>query len=539
MGVGGNRMNAARKHAVNLAMIQTVYSRHTGCTGCRANRVTEAAVCFATDRDFVRRMMHSCRRLLLLLPCCAALAGGAEPAGVEEAEIIRRWDPVYQRLCATCHGADRQGGLGGSLVDGKWRRGGTPEQLRHSIAAGWEKTGMPEFGSSLAPAEIDGLVEYIRVAHATHQRSQAAKAERAPDGARESGGVRFVVETVAAPLETPWSVAWLPDGRMLVTERPGRLRVLARDGRLGEPVVGIPEVFAEGQGGLLDVAVHPDYVRNGWIYLSYSEPRVIAGERRAFTAIVRGKVRDGRWREQETIFRAPDRFYNDSAKHWGCRLVFDGAGHLFFGIGERGDMARAQDPADPAGKIHRIHDDGRVPADNPFHGRAGHYPTIWALGVRNPQGLLLDRERGLLWETEHGPRGGDELNLIKAGANYGWAVVSRGRNYNFAPVRWARSAPGIEEPRVEWTPSIGASGLEVYRGDAFPAWRGQLLAGGLALEELHRVVIAPDGSARPELLLKGLGRVRDVRVGPDGFIYVVLNQRREQLGRIVRLRPVP
>lgn len=481
--------------------------------------------------------MHPTFRLFPLALLATTCLLAADPTA--EAELIRRWDPLYQKLCATCHGADLQGGLGGSLVDGKWRRGGSPEQLRHSIAVGWDKTGMPEFGSTLSAAEIDGLVDYIRAAHSTHQRTRSTNAESAPDGVFESGGIKFLVETVAAPLETPWSIAWLPDGRMLVTERPGRLRVLARDGRLSEPVQGIPEVFAKTQGGLLDVVAHPDYARNGWVYLSFSEPKDIGGERRAFTTIVRGKIREGRWHEQETIFRVPDRFYTDTGYHWGCKLVFDGTGHLFFGIGDRGKLERAQDPADPAGKIHRIHDDGRVPADNPFRGRAGHYPTIWALGVRNPQGLAIDSEGSRLWETEHGPRGGDELNLIKPGANYGWAAVSRGGNYNFAPVKWARSAPGIEEPLVEWTPSIGASGLAVYRGDAFPAWRGQLLAGGLALEEIQRVIIAPDGSARPELLLKGLGRVRDVRVGPDGFIYVALNHQREHLGRIVRLRPAP
>jgi aldose sugar dehydrogenase len=468
-----------------------------------------------------------------------ALSGGgpAVPWLAADEAVLRRWTPLYQAQCASCHGADLQGGQGGSLVDGKWRRGGTPEELRRSIAVGWEKTGMPEYGSTLSSAEIDGLVAFIQASHAAHQTGQAAKAERAPDGRFESGGVRFVVETVAAPLQTPWSIAWLPDGRLLVTERAGRLRIVSRDGRLGEPIAGVPAVHAEGQGGLLDVAAHPDYAKNGWIYLTLSDPKRLEGERRAMTAVVRGRVRDGRWLDEQTIFRAPDRFYSDRGLHWGSRLVFDGQGRLFFGIGDRGAQPRAQDPADPAGKIHRIMDDGRIPPDNPFVGRPDHFPSIWAIGVRNPQGLVLDPASGTLWETEHGPRGGDELNRIRPGANYGWARVSRGRNYNFAPVSWARSLPGMEEPVVEWTPSIGASGLAVYDGAAFPAWRGQILAGGLATEELVRVVVAPDGTAKPELLFRGLGRVRDVRVGPDGLIYVALNHRREALGRVVRLRP--
>jgi glucose/arabinose dehydrogenase len=475
---------------------------------------------------------------LLLVVLSVPPGAGASSADPGREALIRQWDPLYQRLCADCHGADRQGGLGGSLVDGKWRRGGSTEQIRHSIAVGWDKSGMPGFGSELTATEVDGLVAYVEASFADFQSRQAAKAERAPDGEFTAGGARFVVETVAAPLETPWGIAWLPDGRMLVTERPGRLRVLARDGTLSPPVAGVPAVHAENQGGLLDVAVHPDYARNGWIYLAFSEPRRIEGETRAFTAVVRGRVRDGRWRDEQVVFRVPDRFYTDSEKHWGCRLVFDGAGHLFLGIGDRGAMDRAQDPADPAGKIHRLRDDGTVPADNPFAGRPEVFPSVWALGVRNPQGLVLDPATGTLWETEHGPRGGDELNRLAPGANYGWPRVSLGRNYNFAPVKWKKSLPGLENPVHEWSPSIAASGLAVYAGDAFPAWRGALLAGGLAREELRRLVVAADGTVTDELLLKGLGRVRDVRVGPDGLVYLALNHRREHLGRIVRLRPV-
>jgi aldose sugar dehydrogenase len=477
---------------------------------------------------------------LALLGLVLSLPSGAfaSSAGPRPDELIRRWDPLYQRLCADCHGADLRGGLGGSLVDGKWRRGGSTAELRHSIAVGWEKSGMPGYGSELTPEEVDGLVAYVEASFAQAQARQEPRTERAPDGEFAAGGVRFVVETVAAPLDTPWGIAWLPDGRMLVTERPGRLRVLARDGTLSPPVAGVPAVFAEGQGGLLDVAVHPDYVRNGWIYLAFAEPRRIGGETRAFTTVVRGRVRDGRWRDEETVFRAPDRFFTDSGKHFGCRLVFDAAGHLYFGIGDRGAMDRAQDPADPAGKIHRIRDDGTVPADNPFSGRRDVHPTVWALGVRNPHGLLLDPATGTLWETEHGPRGGDELNRVARGANYGWPRVSLGRNYNFMPVKWEKSLPGIANPLHAWSPAFAPSGLALYAGDAFPAWRGSLLAGGLVRGELRRLTVAADGTVSDELVLEEIDRVRDVRVGPDGFVYLALNHRREHLGRIVRLRPV-
>lgn len=218
--------------------------------------------------------------------------------------------------------------------------------------------------------------------------------------------------------------------------------------------------------------------------------------------------------------------------------MFDGAGFLFFGIGERGEDDSAQDLAHPAGKIHRLHDDGRVPSDNPYAGRRDVFPSVWAHGVRNPQGLVMDTVGGRLWETEHGPRGGDEFNLIRPGRNYGWPAVSRGRNYNFTPVKWQAAAPDVEEPLLDWTPSIGASGLAFYQAAAFPRWRGSFLVGRLVGKTLDRIVVSADGTARRETILQGLGRVRDVRVGPDGFVYLALNHRsRENAGRIVRLRP--
>lgn len=463
----------------------------------------------------------------------------AGPAAAMSDDTFRRVHAKYRELCANCHGADWMGGQGGSLVDGKWRKGGRPDQLFQSIKFGYAQSEMPGFGTLFSDAEIEELVTYLYEAGRRHAATQGAKAEVAPDRELTAAGETFRVETVVAGLETPWSIAWLPDGRMLVTERPGRLRIVAVDGKLSAPVEGLPAVFARNQGGLMDVAVHPDHAANGWVYLSYSQPRVVAGETRAFTAIARGRIRDNRWVDQQMIFEAPDRFLTESEKHWGCKLVFDGAGNLFFGIGERGEGPNAQDLGHPAGKIHRLRDDGAVPPDNPFAGRADVWPSVWAYGVRNPQGLALEPKGSRLWETEHGPRGGDELNLIEAGRNYGWPVVSRGRNYDFAPVRWAASRPDVAEPVLDWTPSIGASGLAWYAGKAFPNWNGALLAGGLVFEQLDLVRFDATGNPERTNLLKGLGRVRDVRVGPDGCIYVALNHRiREESGRIVRLRPV-
>ncbi len=466
----------------------------------------------------------------------ALFAAETAPLRLTE-EAYRRNHRQYQALCANCHGADGKGGLGGSLVDGNWRRGGTPEEIFTSIKVGYPETGMPGYGGTLADGEVRELVAFLGEL-ARRPATEPARKTAAANRELSAAGEKFVVETVVGGLDRPWGLAWLPDGRMLVTERSGALRLVEAGGRVSAPVAGTPAVFAQGQGGLLDVALHPDYATNGWIYLSFARPSPAGGKEAGFSAIVRGKIRDGRWVESQLIFEVPAALHSGSGLHFGCRLVFDGKGFLFFGIGDRGRDANAQNLAHPAGKIHRLHDDGRVPADNPFVGRADAWSSVWAYGVRNPQGLVRDDVTGRLWETEHGPRGGDEFNLIEAGKNYGWSAVSRGKNYNYLPVKWAKARADVVEPLLDWTPSIGASGLAFYNAGAFPRWRGSFLAGGLVGEQVDRIVVAADGTARRETILKDRGRVRDVRVGPDGFVYVAFDAGgEEKAGRIVRLRP--
>jgi len=349
----------------------------------------------------------------------------------------------------------------------------------------------------------------------------------------DSQAHRFRVETVAEGLEHPWAVARLPDGRFLITERGGRLLLLDRPGAKPRGVSGVPPVFARGQGGLLDVALHPDYDTNGWIYLAFAKP---IGDG-AHTAIVRGKLEGDRLTDLETVFDPPADQATPRPVHFGCRLAFDGRGHLFFSIGDRGGPATPENPAQDlslvAGKIHRIHDDGRIPADNPFVDTPGAMPSIWAYGSRNAQGLVYDKATGRLWETEHGPRGGDELNLIRRGANYGWPLVTHGINYNGTAITKKTSAPGMEDPIVDWTPVIAASGLALYQGDKFPRWRGNLFAGGLAGQRLVRLIMAGPAVTAQEVLLKDTGRIRDVRSFGDGFLYVVY----DQPGKVVRLVP--
>lgn len=344
----------------------------------------------------------------------------------------------------------------------------------------------------------------------------------------------FKMEVVADGLKNPWGLVDLGGGRMLVTERAGTLRMI-RDGRLLlEPVTGIPSVFASGQGGLLDIELHPDFQKNGWIYLAFSDEK----DGKALTKIIRGRLKDMTFVDQETIFEAPADEYVGGGNHFGCRMEFDGKGHLFFSIGDRGDKTTpenyAQKLSSVKGKIHRILDDGGIPSDNPFLTTPGARPTIWCLGNRNPQGLRFDRGTGVLWETEHGPRGGDELNIIEKGKNYGWPVITYGINYSGTPITESPSRPGMEQPATYWTPSIAVSGLEIYHGGLFPGWKGNLFAGALAHQKLVRLEVDQDNRVTgQEMLLERSGRIRDVRSFADGAIYVVY----DEPGKIVRLVP--
>ncbi len=353
----------------------------------------------------------------------------------------------------------------------------------------------------------------------------------------------FRVVTVADGLVVPWSMAWLPGGDMLITERAGRLRIV-RDGQLlPEAVPGVPEVFTTGgQAGLFDVVPHPDFANNQYLYLSFAKPLADVGA--STTAVVRGRLVNDRLTEVVEIFAANA----NGAGHYGGRIAFDENGYLFLTLGDRqaspsGDLAAhpAQDRSNHHGVIIRLNDDGSVPADNPFVGQAGMEPEIWSYGHRSPQGLAFDPASGTMWMTEHGPQGGDELNRIEPGKNYGWPIIGRGVNYGpGVPIHESIVAEGLENPVHFWVPSIAASGLMVYTGSRFPAWNGNIFAGGLAGEQLARLTLNEDGTRvmMEETLLPYIGRIRDVRMGPDGFIYVALEDRSREPTAVVRLEPV-
>lgn len=354
---------------------------------------------------------------------------------------------------------------------------------------------------------------------------------------QRSEKVAFRVVELSAGLEHPWSVAFLPDGRFLVSERPGRLRLIAADGRLDpRPVAGVPAVVARGQGGLLDVVLHPQFASNGWVYLSYAG----GGEGGAGTEVARGRLvsdaSGSRLVDLQVIYRQQPK--SGARVHFGSRLVFGRDGMLYITQGDRGEMARAQQLDDLAGKLVRVHDDGRVPADNPWRGTPGARAEIFSVGHRSMQGAALHPQSGALWTHEHGPQGGDEINVIRPGRNYGWPVITYGVNYGLGTkIGVGTHRAGLEQPLYQWTPSIAPSGMAFYDGGRFPAWRGNLFVGALKYRMLVRLELDGERVVHEERLLAGqFGRIRDVRAGPDGLLYLLTD---EPDGRLLRLEPLP
>lgn len=431
---------------------------------------------------------------------------------------------LYTQYCSTCHGADLKGGMSESLTDGKWQFGNTNEAIKNSIKNGIIESGMPSFGDMLKDDEIESLVQFIR---------EEEKQYTAPDynlvTVLTTFDYKVAVELVTDEVDEPWAIDFISPSKALITEKPGKLRILDNGKLLPGSVNGIPKVTDAGQGGLLDVAVDPEYNENGWIYLSFSHPQ----NDKSMTKLVRGKIENNNWTNEEVIFEAPEKFYVDRRHHFGSRIVFDDEGHLFFSIGDRGIRSDAQDLTKPNGKIHRIYKDGSIPKDNPFYNDENKFNTIYSYGNRNAQGLAINPETGELWESEHGQKGGDEINIIKPGLNYGWDKVTYGRNYDGSVSSEHTKLPGMEIPILFWRPSIAVCGIDFYKGDMFKKWDNHLIVGALKYEEVRLLDIEDNRVIHQEVILKDAGRVRDVCSAPDGSIYVVLNQPDE----ILRLTP--
>lgn len=451
---------------------------------------------------------------------------------------------LYQRNCAGCHGGDRQGtGLGPALSPQAYRYGGTRADLARIIGRGIASQGMPAFDGTLTPGQIEALAAFLPAREAAPEEQEEdaedAAAQRVSDpvpGVTDTLDYAVRAEVFVDGLQTVWAMAFLDPGTALVVERTGRLR-LVRNGVLDpRPIAGTPQVHVSShrwnQGGLLDIALDPGYADNGWIYLSYSHPLDGAGEdTRAMTRVVRGRVRDHAWVDQQVVFQADAAAYGSTAWHYGGRMVIDDAGGLLVPVGDRGTMERARDPSDPAGKMHRVQADGGAPAGHAFPALPGALPTLHSLGHRNPQGMAIDPDSGRVWATEHGPRGGDELNIIRAGADYGWPVVTYGINYNGTVLTPHTRAEGIEQPVYYWRPSIGVSGLALYRGAEFPLWNGKLLVTALGRRELRLLTLDGERVLHEEVVFRSAGRPYEPVVGPDGAIYLLT----DDPGQILRL----
>lgn len=473
--------------------------------------------------------------------------GGGGRGGPSPGSLL--WDDK----CAGCHVA---GGRGTNLFDESWLSRTDDLRMTTAIKNGKSGTEMPAFGPALTDLQVFQLIAHIRTASATARPAPAFVAN--PNGTViRSAKQPFRIELVADGLMTPWALAFLPDGRLLVTERDGRLRIVSHD-KLSEPVSGMPKTHVQQDAGYFDIEVHPDYARNRWIYLAYAEdqpgntapPGMPAGQVPSMTVIVRGRINDqNQWTDEQLIYRAPRELYTTSGAHFGCRMIFDRENHLFFSLGERNLQPNAQDLKTPLGKIHRVNDDGSLPPGNPFASTPGAIPTIWSYGHRNPEGFAWDPVTSILWESEHGPNSADEINIIDKGHNYGWAVASKA-----AQPGLELSLPNMDDPIVYFTPTYAPAGIAFYTGSRYPGWKNtSLFVSGLKGQALRRLEIKGKTVVSQEVLFNQFGRVRDIVQSPDGYFYIALQDptgipnpagggnislSASTAGRIVRLMPV-
>lgn len=497
----------------------------------------------------------------------AALAVAACAAAAAQAQAPQ--DPflaVYRDNCSVCHGEKLEGAAQGTPLAGvALKHGDSIADITRSITAGYPQSGMPAWSATLDDTKIRRLAIFVSEARAnfTYTDFNVGEPPPVPTGTIASEEHAFRIETFATGIDRlPYAIAPLPDGRILVTEKARGLRIVSKTGELSEPIRGTPQAYDDGftmpglkivygMGYLLDVALAPDYAKSGWIYLSYTDRCSDCNEASrkskrpvSMNALVRGRIKDGAWVDQQTIWKtALDNYTGMPDMAAGGRIAFDGKGHVFLSVGIKGgsEFAGVQDLKVPYGKILRLNEDGSIPKDNPLVGVAGALPAIWTYGHRSPEGLEFDRRTGKLWETEMGQRGGDEVNLLLPGRNYGWPLVSKGLKYDGNPVDYGKDLNiqfdinTLQGPVVDLTPSPAVSSFAIYDGKAFPRWRGNLIVGTLKATELYRMVVDGDRIVHRETLLRGLGRIRDVAVGPDGDVYLLLEH--ASGGRIVRLVP--
>lgn len=449
------------------------------------------------------------------------------PTTVEH-KMVYLADPAanYRTYCAGCHGEKMD-----MFVDRNWLFGSRKEDLFTSIKLGHPNEGMPAFGESLSDTEINALADYILNGIKNVDKYKASDRPKSDVFKTQEMTIKLV--PVAEGLDVPWGMAFLPGGDLLVTDRNGKFYRVKADKTL-QLITGAPPVLSRGQGGLMDVILDPAFAENKRIYLSYSKFKNEGGGVLATTAIMQAKLEGNALTEQKDIFVAEP--YSRTQHHYGSRMQFGKDGYLYFSVGERGN--EQQNPQEikgnDLGKIHRIKSDGSIPEDNPFVKTPGAEGSIYSYGHRNPQGLTIHPVTGKIWENEHGPRGGDEVNIVEPGKNYGWPVITYGINYNGKPISNLTAKDGLVQPIHFWIPSIGPSGIAFVTSDKYKNWQGNLLSGSLRFQFLQRSVLKGNKVVKEEILFKNIGRVRDVRMAPDGFIYIAV----ESPGRVYKLVPM-
>ena len=439
-------------------------------------------------------------------------------------------EALYKQYCVECHGARLEGNTATPLVKDNWLYGRGAKYLARNIKHGIPNTTMIAWSTVLNDDQIDALVDYVIEA----QESPPEQSLPLPDLIETQHYTLKTEILVSVGIDTPWGIEFVDDHRALLTEKPGGLRWLV-DGKIDpQPIEGLPKVYP--RGGLMDVALDPEYTSNGWIYLAYAHSidEDSVKEPRALTRIIRGRIDEYRWVDQEILFQVPEERYHSGGNRWGGRMLFDTEGYLIFSIGDMAKGDYSQDPKWSNGKTFRIYPDGRIPDSNPFKHEDGAIGAIYTLGNRNAQGFAIHPVTKEIWATEHGPMGGDELNVLELGKNYGWPVITYGKDYDGSTVSKLTHMDGMEQPIYQWTPSIAVCPIEFSTSPLFPEWENDLILGALAYEEMRRLHLEGRSVVSQEVILKGHGRIRDVKFGPDGYLYVLINQP----DQVVRISPV-
>ncbi|MBU1823141.1 MAG: PQQ-dependent sugar dehydrogenase [Bacteroidetes bacterium] len=430
---------------------------------------------------------------------------------------------LYNTNCAGCHGPGLLGTTSGpALIRTKWNDSGR-DSIAHAIRKGVPGTTMVAWEKALNDNQIKALTDFIVTAQ---HIPTATNTEETTLYKKTSDYTLKIEKLVTEGLETPWGIEFINKDSALITEKAGGLRWLVKGKLAPEPISGLPTVYlGTSTAGLMDIALDPDYRNNGWVYLALSKSNGDSQDKKALalTKIVRGKVKNNRWVEEQTLFEVADELKVRNGNRWGCRFLFDKAGHLYFTIGDMGLDMDSQDPGKATGKVFRINPDGSIPKDNPFVNQTGAIAALYSLGNRNVQGMAQHPATGVIWATEHGPKGGDELNILKKGANYGWPVITYGIDYSGKKVSEITEKEGMEQPVTYWTPSIAVSAIDFSTSPLFPKWKNNLLVGALAFQELRLLVLDGERVVEQEILFKSMGRVRDIKFGPDGALYVLTN----------------